>query len=109
MLSNAGLSKNFWAEALTYACYLVNMLPSSTIGGRTPLEVWSGKSAQDYDSLRVFGCPAYYLVKEDKLDPKVKKGVFIGFKKEVKGYKIWDPKEKKFVLTEMSRLMRLQY
>ena len=23
MLSNAGLSKNFWAEALAYACYLV--------------------------------------------------------------------------------------
>ena len=39
MLSNAGLPKNFWAEALAYACYLVNRLPSSAIGGKTPLEV----------------------------------------------------------------------
>ena len=54
MLSNAGLSKNFWAEAL-YACYLVNRLPSSAIGGKTPLEVWSKKTAPDYDLLRVFG------------------------------------------------------
>ena len=61
MLSNARLQKNFWAEALAYDCYLVNMLPSSAIGDKTPLEVWSGKAAQDYDSLRVFGCPAYYL------------------------------------------------
>jgi len=49
--------------------------------------------------LRVFGCPAYYHIKEDKLDPRAKKSVFIGFKKGVKGNKIWDPKDKKFVLS----------
>ena len=59
MLSNAGLPKNFLAEALEYTCYLVNKLPSSAIGGKTPLKVWSRKAAQDYDSLRVFGCPVY--------------------------------------------------
>ena len=84
---------------MAYACYLVNRLPSSVIGGKTPLKVWSGKSTQDYDSLRIFRCPAYYHVKEDKLDPRVKKGVLVGFKKEVKGYKIWDHKDKKFVLS----------
>jgi len=39
MLSNARLSKKFWAEDLAYACYLVNRLPLSTIGAKTPLEV----------------------------------------------------------------------
>ena len=58
--------KNFWVEALAYACYLVNRLPLSAIGGKTPLEVWAGKATQVYDSLRVFGCPAYYHVKKDK-------------------------------------------
>ena len=88
MLSNAGLLKNFWAEALAYACYLVNRFPSSTIGGETPIEVWFEKAAQEYDSLRVFDCPAYYHVKEDKLDPRAKKGVFVGFKRGIKSYKI---------------------
>jgi len=88
MLSDARLSKKIWAEALAYACYLVNRLPSFAIGGKTPLKVWSGKAAQDYDSLRVFGCSAYYHIKEDKLDPRAKKSVFVGFKKGVKGYKI---------------------
>ena len=58
------------------------------LGGKTPLKVWSGKTAQDYDLLRVFECLAYYHVKEDKLDPRAKRGVFVGFKKGVKGYKI---------------------
>jgi len=41
----------------------------------------------------------HYHVKEDKLDPRVKKEVFVGFKRGIKGYKIWDPKDKKFVLS----------
>ncbi|KAE8719078.1 hypothetical protein F3Y22_tig00109978pilonHSYRG00092 [Hibiscus syriacus] len=32
MLSNARLGKEFWAEALVYACHLVNRLPSTAIG-----------------------------------------------------------------------------
>jgi len=81
MLSNAGLLKNFWAEVLAHACYLINRLPSYAIGGKTLLKVWLGKATQDYDSLRVFECPAYYHVKEDKLDPRTKKGMLVGFKK----------------------------
>jgi len=38
MLSNAGISKSFWAKALVYACHLVNRLPSSAIGGKALLE-----------------------------------------------------------------------
>ena len=38
MLSNAGLGKEFWAEAITYACHLINRLPSAAIDGKTPFE-----------------------------------------------------------------------
>ena len=47
MLSNAGLGKQYWAEAVTYACHLVNRLPSSTLEGKTPMVVRSGKPARD--------------------------------------------------------------
>nr|GEX22596.1 protein kinase-like domain-containing protein [Tanacetum cinerariifolium] len=40
MLSNAGLGKEFWAEAMTYACQLVNRLSSNAIDGKTPFEKW---------------------------------------------------------------------
>ena len=59
----------------------------------------SGKAADDYDSLRVFGYLANYHIKEDKLDPRAKKGVFIGFKRGIKVYKIWDPNDRKFILS----------
>ena len=75
------------------------MLPSSVIGGKTPLEVWWGKIAYDYDSLRIFGCSAYYHIKEDKLGPRTRTCVFIGFKKGMKDYKIWDPRDKKIILS----------
>jgi len=88
MLSNASISKSFWAEVLAYVCYFVNWLLSSAIEGKTHLKVWSRKVTQDYGSLRIFGCLAYYHVKEDKLSSTTRKGVFVEFMKSVKGYKI---------------------
>ncbi|KAH9783426.1 hypothetical protein KPL71_009306 [Citrus sinensis] len=72
MLSNAGLDKKFWAKAVSYACHLINQLPSAAIG-------------------------AYYHVKDGKLDPHARKAIFMGFKGRVKGFKLWDLEDKKFV------------
>ncbi|KAE8709887.1 Tubulin beta-2 chain [Hibiscus syriacus] len=58
-----------------------------SIGGKTPLEVWSRKPATDYDSLHVFGYTAYYHVKESKLDPSTKKALFMGITHGVKGFR----------------------
>jgi len=60
------------------------MLPSYVIGGKNSFESLVGKSCSDYNSLLIFGCPAYYHVKENNLGPRARKGVFIGFKKGVK-------------------------
>ncbi|KAM1649747.1 hypothetical protein ACFXTN_002536 [Malus domestica] len=57
MLAQSGLSKAFWAEAITYACHIINRLPSSAIEGKTPIEKWTKKRASDYDFLHIFGCP----------------------------------------------------
>ena len=73
ILSQVGLSKAFWAEALSYAVHLVNRLPVSGNGGKILLEVWSGTPVSDYDKLHLFGCPAYYHVTDSKLDPGAKK------------------------------------
>ena len=99
MLSNAGLGKEFWAEAVTYACHLINRLPSAAINGKTPMEMWTGKPATDYDSLHVFGSTAYYHVKESKLDPRAKKALFMGITGGVKGYRLWCPDTRKIVFS----------
>ena len=78
----------------------LNKLSSSAIGGKTPLEVWLlRKAAQDYDSLRVFGCPTYYHVKEDKLDPKAKMLCLLDSRKEYKATRFRILKDKKFILS----------
>ena len=99
MLSNAGLGKEFWAEAVVYASHLINRLPSAANGGNAPMEVWSGKPVTDYNSLHVFGCHAYYHVKESKLDPRAEKALFMGVSMGVKGYRLWNPNFKKILFS----------
>ena len=97
MLSGTGLGQEFWAEAVETACYLVNRSPSSVLEDKTPHEVWTGKKPS-LSHLRVFGCDAYVHVpkeKRTKLDNKYERGIFIGYKDGLKGYKIWNPETRK--------------
>ena len=80
-----------------YASHVINRLPSAALNGKTPLEVWSGKPTNDYDTLRVFGSTAYYHVKESKLDPRAKKALFMGVTSGVKGYRLWCLSSKKII------------
>lgn len=59
MFSNAELSKDFWAEVLNNACYIVNKSPLNTIECKTLEEVWS-KSLD----LRLFRCHSYAHVND---------------------------------------------
>jgi hypothetical protein len=98
MLSQAGLSRRFWAEAVKTACYLINRSPHTWINLKTPFKMWSGKPA-DYSVLRVFGSTTSYHVSEGKLEPRAKKGVFVGYGDGVKGYRIWSSAESRVILS----------
>jgi len=41
----------------------------------------------------------YYHIKEAKLSPKAVKGISMDFKKVMKGYKAWNPKDKNIILS----------
>ncbi|KAM1046410.1 hypothetical protein ACFX13_026491 [Malus domestica] len=51
MLSQSSLSKSFWAEAVNYACHIINRLPSAAIQGKTPMEVELEKVASGTSNL----------------------------------------------------------
>jgi len=72
LLSNARLDKSFWGEVIVYSSYLINGLSSTAIGGKTPLNNWSGEASQDYDLLRVFESPTYFSAKDGKVNPRAK-------------------------------------
>jgi hypothetical protein len=93
MLSGVGLGQEFRAEAVSTTCYLVNWSASSAFNDKTPHEVRSGKKPS-LQHLKVFGCDAYVHVPKEnrsKMDKKVEKCIFIGYKDGVKGYKLWNP------------------
>jgi hypothetical protein len=97
MLSGARLGREFWAEVVGIAYYLVNISPSSALDDKNLQEVWTGKKPS-LTHLKVFGCEAYFHVPKEnksKLDKKVEKCIFIGYKDGLKGYKIWNPQTKK--------------
>ena len=51
-----------------YASHLIN--GSTAIGGKTPLKIWSGKTAQDHGLLREFGSPTYFSANDGKVNPQ---------------------------------------
>ena len=63
-------------------------------------EIWLGKPSL-YKHLRVFGCEAFcHIPKEfhDKLAPKSKKCVFLGYGEcGEMGFRLWDPEAKKII------------
>ena len=99
MLMTAKLSKQFWGEAVRTACYLINRSPSVPLGFDIPQEIWTGKGTS-YSHLKVFGCKAFMHVPKEqrsKLDYKATPCIFLGYGEEEFGYRLWDPKAKKFI------------
>jgi hypothetical protein len=80
-------------------CYLFNQSPSSKLDEKTPREVCTGEKPF-FTHLRVLGCETYVHVPKEnmsKLDKNDEKCIFIGYKYGMKGYKLWNPKNKKVV------------
>ena len=88
LLINSKLPRSFWAKDVITTCYLVNKSPFAVLKFKTLEEVWTGVPA-DYRHLKIFGCVAYVHVKQGKLDSRALKGVFVGYLKGVKRYKVW--------------------
>ncbi|KAH9681067.1 Integrase catalytic domain-containing protein [Citrus sinensis] len=88
-------------EAAKTACYIVNRSPSTAIGLKTAMEMWTGKPA-DYSYLHAFGCPVYVMYnaqERTKLDSKSRRCIFLGYADGVKGYRLWDPTAHKIVIS----------
>jgi len=81
MLSEAGLSKAFWAKCLAALVHVLDRCPTSAVQGATSYELWNGKKPS-VGHLRVWGCVAYVHIQRDKrskLDPHMEKCIFIGY------------------------------
>ena len=89
MLTDSGLPKTLWAEAVAAASYVRNRSPVSK-RDKTPWELFFGQKP-DVSHLRTFGARVYALTPKElrgKLDPTSEAGRFIGYPANTKGYKV---------------------
>nr|GEU39751.1 retrovirus-related Pol polyprotein from transposon TNT 1-94 [Tanacetum cinerariifolium] len=101
MLKTKKMPKEFWAEAVDCAVYLLNRCPSMSLHNKTPQEACNGlKTTASH--LRVFGSIAYVYVssqRRSKLDDRSENHVFVGYDKQSKGYKLYNPVTRKVVVS----------
>ena len=91
MLHDQDLPTHLWAEASRTMVYVHNHTPHRVLENKTPEEVFSRKKLE-VSHLNIFYCPVYIHIpkeKRTKLDPSEKKGIFVGYSKILKAYKIY--------------------
>lgn len=94
MLFDARLSPVLWPEAVAYANFLRNRLPTRGLGKFTPFEVFFGKRPRLSD-LKIFGSPCYKLIhglrKGILGQMKRVKLIFVGFSHDRIGFLCFNP------------------
>ena len=84
---------------MSTAVDVINLSPCYPLNGDVPERVWTGKDVS-YEHLRVFGCRAFVHIPKDersKLDSKSRQCIFLGYRRDEFGYRLWDPVDKKVI------------
>ena len=101
MLHDQGLQMYLWAESCGTAMYVQNRSPHRRLGDITPEEAFTIEKPEISD-FRIFGCPVYIHAsqeKKTKLDLARKQGVFVGYSKSAKAYRIYIRDQRKMKLS----------
>ncbi|KAM0049229.1 putative RNA-directed DNA polymerase [Helianthus debilis subsp. tardiflorus] len=101
------LPTNFWGECILTVAHIINRLPLKIISNKTPYEMIYNEKPE-YNNMRVFGCLAYYrnvVTNGEKFEVRGRPGIFVGYPRGTKGYKIYDVKNNKLVVTRDVRFI----
>jgi hypothetical protein len=89
--------KFLWSEAVMTATHLIYRMPSRILGMKTPYELLYGKN-EFIVPPKVFGCTCFvrdHRPSVGKLDPQAVKCIFVGYSYGQKGYRCWNPFERR--------------
>jgi hypothetical protein len=88
MIHDQSLPMTLWEEACMTIVYVQNRSPHQILKNITPEEAFT-KVKHDIRHFRIFGCPVYLHVPEEKrskLEPSGRKGTFVGYNESSKAY-----------------------
>lgn len=89
----------FWGDSILTATYIINRIPSTVIGNKSPFEVLFSKPPS-FDHMRTFGCLCYAtntLPSKTKFEPRANPTVFLGYPLGQKSYKLFDLTHHKYI------------
>ncbi|GJP38836.1 hypothetical protein CLOM_g23243, partial [Closterium sp. NIES-68] len=109
LLIEAGLPNYIWPDAVRHACVAKNRALTHVGEDKwVPYVEWIGRKPK-VDMLRVFGCMCMALVpkklRHNKLDAKATWAVHLGMAQNSKGWLLWDPFTKKFLVSRDCKFM----
>ncbi|CAI5485781.1 unnamed protein product [Closterium sp. Naga37s-1] len=109
LLIEAGLPDYFWPDAVRSACVAKNRALTHVGADKwVPYVEWLGRKPK-VDMLRVFGCMCMALVpkhlRHNKLGAKAVWAVHLGMAQNSKGWLLWDPFTKKFLVSRDCKFM----
>ncbi|CAI7886427.1 unnamed protein product [Closterium sp. NIES-54] len=90
-MCHAGAPQFLWPQAVRYAAHQLNLWPSDARQRVTPVSLWTGSPgvADDY---RVWGSLAHVCAPvANKLSPRTRACVFLGFPLDTFGWQFYDP------------------
>jgi len=105
MVFACGLPLSFWGDAAEYAAYILNRSPSKgNPGSKSPMEMLT-KRTPDVSDIVAFGspCTVHRDTKNMSLGVRGKSAMIIGKSDEMKGYRVYLPKDRVVVVTQHVR------
>jgi hypothetical protein len=90
-----------WVEACFTTVYILNMCCHRVLKDKTTKEAFIGEKPQ-VAHLRVFHCLVYIHTLDEKmtnLEPFSLKGIFVGYNKTLKAYRVYIPSQWKVVVS----------
>ena len=91
-----------WVEVVSTTAYVQNKCHHTILDQKSPKEVFTIEKP-DVGDLTIFGCIVYVHVpkeKRTKMEPSRKKGIFVGYNKTSKSYRIYVPGQRQIEVSQ---------
>jgi transposase InsO family protein len=102
LLFHMHVPKHFWGDAVLTACRLINRMPSVFLNNKSLFSLLYPDCAPFLLTPRLFGCVAFVHVLDhdcDKLSPRARKCIFLGYSCTQKGYRCFSPESRQYYIS----------